>query len=151
MSDLLPSHRFMPGQVLGIHDSLSCLSSSPGRDPFHKAGEETSSASEFTSHFIWAQPNYPAAMSSTHRLISHDSRHNNFCRNSWSDSWCCASRIHCLKSDEIREGLIGCVDYRACPRDLMARVWKAFSSQLQMFPTQKCGGFPVCREPRCLL
>lgn len=133
--------------MLAIHDSLSCLPGSPGKDSLHKAGEEMSSALEFTSPLVWAWPNYPGAMSSTHKLISHDSQRNNSCCNSWYDSQRCASRIRHLKSEENWEGLIGCVDCRVSPRDLMSVEQKAPTSQLQIFQPRSVVDFLFAEIP----
>lgn len=129
-------------------DSPSSLPSSPGKDSLHKAGEETSSALEFMFPLLWAWPNYPRAMSSTHKLISHDSQYNNSCCNSWYDSQCCASRIHHLKFEENYEGLIGLQGVSQA--SLVQRAESTHFSATNV-PAQKCGGFPVCRDPRCLL
>lgn len=133
--------------MLAMHDSPSCLPRSPGKDSLHEAGEEMSSALEFMSPLVWAWPNYPGAMSSTHKLISHDSRYNNSCCNSWYDSQRCASRIHHLKSEENCEGLIRWVDCRASPRNLLSGEQKAPTSQLQMFQPRSVVDFLFAEIP----
>lgn len=119
-----------------------------GRTPsLHKAGEEMSSALESPPPPVWAWPNCPGAMSSTHKLISHDSQYNHSCCNSWYDSQHCASRIHHLKSEENCEGLIGCVDCRASPRDLLSVEQKAPTSQLQMSQPRRVVDFLFAETP----
>lgn len=131
-----------------MHDSPSCPPSAPGKDslpPQGWRGDELCLG--VPPPPVWAWPNCPGAMSSTHKLISHDSQYNHSCCNSWYDSQHCASRIHHLKSEENCEGSIGCVDCRASPRDLLSVEQKAPTSQLQMSQPRRVVDFLFAETP----
>lgn len=117
-----------------------------GRTPSTRL--ERRRALPWSSHLPWSgHGQITGAMSSTHKLISHDSQYNNSCCNSRYDSQRCASRIHHLKSEENCKGLTGCVDCRASPRDLLSVEQRVPTSQLQIFQPRSVVDFLFAEIP----